>query len=79
MIRVRVYVGQDGYVRDIKVLQANSLDASFVERLVLSLKATRFLAGRLNGQAVAAYSDIELSFPAPPEALQSVPDAVILR
>jgi hypothetical protein len=60
-VRLRLFIDESGVVRSVKVLQASSLDAALIEAATEMFRHTGFTPGRLRGQEVASFKDVELS------------------
>lgn len=61
-ISVRVFIDQEGIVRDVRPLQSNLLDEDFLLSLRHVFLATVFIPGRLRGKDVRSFNDMEFSF-----------------
>lgn len=59
-VRLRIYIDRFGRVAEVTTLEAGILDEEFAIGLRKMFLATAFLPGRLHGQDVASFLDIEL-------------------
>lgn len=63
-IRLRLFVDRTGLVVEVVALQADE-DDEVVERVRRMFLSTAFIAGRLRGEDVASYKDVELALGLP--------------
>lgn len=63
-MRLRLYVDGTGKVVDVVVLQATD-DDEVLDRVRRMFLSTAFIAGRLRGEDVASYKDLELVLTSP--------------
>lgn len=63
-MRLRLYVDATGKVADVVVLQATD-DDEVLDRVRHMFLSTAFIAGRLRGEDVASYKDLELVLTSP--------------
>jgi hypothetical protein len=59
-VRLRVYVGSEGTVSHVEVLQGAQVDDAFADAVRSMLIATAFVPGRRAGIDVASYLDVEV-------------------